>query len=142
MHRLVCIVTLAALCVSSASARFEFEDAAKTINMEKYKNVPNPPIYEQPLGACEVPNLSFSRLRKELKKRLVVCDTCKTKEDFRVALRDAITSFKPVMSDEDYERYLVYEQTDEGKAEIAAAAEERAAAIGDSVGGESMQSDL
>jgi hypothetical protein len=126
------ITLLFALAVSlsfvSVDAAFEFVDVSRNIDKEKYKGIPNPPVFEQPLGACEVPNLSFARIRKELKKRLVVCDECQTKDDFKVALRDSITAFKPVMSDEDYERYLVYEQTEEGKAEIAEAASARAAA--------------
>ncbi|CUE55354.1 membrane-associated protein, putative [Bodo saltans] len=125
---MVAATMIVSMCfVSVVDAKFEFVDVSRTIDKEKYKNIPNPPVLEQPLGACEVPNLSFARIRKELKKRMTVCDDCKTKDDFKIALRDSITSYKPVMSDEDYERYLAYELTAEGQAEIAEAAAERQA---------------
>lgn len=93
----------------SNKPKFEFEDVGRKIDMEKYKHVPNPPVYMAPLGACDVPHMSLKSVKKELRKRLVECSTCKTKADYQVALRDAITAQAPTMSEEDYARYLVWE---------------------------------
>ena len=65
-------------------------------------DVPNPPIYVAPLGACEVPYLSLKRIKKELFKRGIDCIDCVKKADYQEKLVYAINHYFNVMSDEEY----------------------------------------